>query len=418
MHTKRTLKKAVIVQNNPYTVPENRLAQYHGAIFAEAFTTLGVSATKMVLGDPATQRPQSPLLSVSSMRQRLDPEWWKNQGYDLIVFYGGQNPKNIPVLSAIKKGLPASPLILKMDAANGPSPQTFKHAVRSFCISYVKDRHGHVSAAAKGHGSAPPIISLARSAIKALISCNPAHSRQIAELFEVPDFISYENTSALLEAQQWADWYGRRDIRGKIIWLGYPVRDAFAQPQASVARKPNSIISIANWKHAKNLPLHSKSLALALGKNPSASATLIGENSKQLLDMTLRHMPEAATRITQINEISNTALPAHLQAAQVFQLCSFTEGICSAVIEALCCGCSAALSTGIGVPCFKEFTAQDCGTQAVANRPEDMANAILHELDLWSAGKRNPQHTRSVWSKTLSTPLCRHLCEVTGLELP
>lgn len=413
---KRTLQKAVIVQNNLYCMPENRLAEYHGAIFAEAFQRLGVSATKMVLGDPATQHPQSPILSISSMEQRLSPEWWKEQGYDLILFYGGHDLKNIPVLRAIKQGLPASPLILKTDAAYGPAIPTARQLGQTFRTFYIKDRHGHVGP--QGHGSAPPVLALARAMGKVFVNASPAYQRALVSLFEIPDYVSYENISALQEAQNWAIWNERQDLRDKIIWLGYPVREAFASPQTSVIRKTGSIISVANWKHAKDLPLHARALAVVLRERPSASATLIGEDSQRVLQMTLQHFPEAEPRITQINELSNKALPAHLQAAEVFQLCSFTEGICSAVIEALCCGCSAALSTGLGVPCFKEFVADDCGTQAISRRPRDMADAILHELDLWESGKRDPEHIRAVWSKTLVTNLCQHLCDATGLALP
>lgn len=412
---KRYLKKAIILQNNPYRLPENRLAEYHGATFAEEFHRRGVEATKMVVGDPEKDRPISDLLSISSMEQRLSPDWWRQQDCDLIIFYGGQNPKNIPVLRTIKQGLPNCSLVLKMDAAYGPFLPTLKQFVDSLRALYVKDRHGHVGP--QGHSSAPPILALARAAVKTLINCTPSHQRTLIRLFEIPDFVSYENVSALKEAQLWTEWHHRRALYQKLVWLGYPVRATFAAPRA-IERKPGSIISVANWKHAKDLPLHSKSLALVLEKAPQATATLIGEHSKELLQMVLHHSPAAETRIVQIDEISNKALPDYLHAAEVFQLCSLTEGICSSVIEALCCGCSVALSTGIGVPCFTEFADDNCGTQARTRSVPDMADAVLSELELWKLKKRDPNHIRQKWSRTLVPNLCEHICEVTGFQLP
>lgn len=412
------LKKAIILQNNPYRLPENRLAEYHGAIFAEEFRRHGVDATKMVLGDPEKDKPISPLLSVSSMNQRLSTKWWQSQAADLVIFYGGQDVKNIPVMRAIKEGLPNSKLILKMDAAYGPLTHSVTDIKKSIAAIYTKTRHGHWKHGKDGAIPGSFATAAATALIKTALSQTPRSIKKILSLFERADFVSYENASALTEAQHYCISHNRSDLATKIIWVGYPVRRTYLEPRPKIARKPASIISIANWKHAKDLGLHAAALAEVFRRHSTARFTLIGNNSSQLLDMIVSTLPSAAGRIEQINEISNQSLPDYLFRSQVFMLCSFSEGICSAVIEALCAGCSAALSTGIGVPCFTEFVADDCGTQANTRSVADMANAVLSELDLWKLKKRDPNHIRQIWSRTLVPNLCEHICEVTGFQLP
>lgn len=410
----RTIKKAVFLQNNKYVLPENRLAEYHGAIFAEEFQKMRVSATKMVLGDPNKDKPISELLSVSSMEQRLSPIWWKEQDYDLIVFYCGPNIKNIPVVEAIKRGSPKSVLILKMDAAYGPFIPNFKSFSKTISILYTKDRHGHVTQ--DGHGSAPALIALARALYRTIKYYLPAYQKQLIRLFELPNFVSYENTSALIEAKKWLESSGRPELEKKVIWLGYPVREIFDTLNSySIQRKSGAIISVANWKHAKDLNLHARAMAEIFKRNDKATFKIIGANSVDLYKKIIQLMAEAENRIERIDEVSNKDLPRHLQEAQVFMLCSFTEGICSAVLEALCSGCSAALSCGVGVPCFTEFVAEQCGTQAISRNPRDMANAVLNELELWQRGIRDSTHISETWSKTLVSNLNRHLCNTINL---
>lgn len=409
------LKKVIILQNNLYRLPENRLAEYHGAIFAEEFRRHGVDAIKMVLGDPEKDKPISPLLSVSSNKQRLSAKWWQSQAADLIIFYGGLNLNNIPVMTAIKQGLPEAKLILKMDTALGPhifTPRTiFTHLARS----YIKDRHGHVHNG--NHDQNSPLLASITAIIRTIRIASKGYQNKIHTLFSLPDYVSYELDRAVHEARKWAAYYQFDDIKDKFIWLGYPVRTEFATPRG-VNRKPGSIISVANWKHPKDLDLHSKALVKTMQSRTGASATLIGADSSTLLIMILGQDPTLASRIVQINEVSNKELPAHLQASEVFMLCSFTEGVCSAVIEALCSGCSVALSSGLGVPCFEEFASFGCGTQADSRTPSDMADAVLSELSAWESQTRNSERIRRTWSRTLVPNLCEHICEVTGFQLP
>lgn len=413
---KRMLRKAAFVQAVRYDADERRLAQYHGAIFADALRRRGVEATKTVVGDPAVDHPASPVLSVTSPAQRVSPDFWADQGYDLVVVYGGENTRNLPMLRAIKKGSPSTVVLLKMDAAYGPFRRTACEILRRARILYVKDRHGH--SGRSGHDKSPPPLALLRSVGAAIRMLPQSYEARTAELFAVPDYVSYELPSALAQAQDWLRATGHAALADKVIWLGYPVRDAFGDAAGNVERVPQSIISVANWKHAKDLPLHAAALARVFASNPQAVCTLIGANSADLQARVAKLAPGSASRIRRIDEVANSDLPRHLQAARVFMLCSWTEGYCSAVVEALCAGCSTALSTGLAVPCFAEFVAHGCGTQAASRSPDDMAAAVLGELAAWREGRRSPEPIRTVWRKSLVSNLCKHLCETTGLELP
>ena len=152
---------------------------------------MGVTATKLVLGDPVTQRPASPLLSISSMEQRLSPEWWEEQQYDLIVFYGGQDFKNIPVLQAIKKGLPGSKLILKMDASNGPTSRNLLDLLNCSKTIYLKARFGCWSQGGDGTFRASRVTALALAAANARRYMSEKYISNLTLLFTIQDYVSY-----------------------------------------------------------------------------------------------------------------------------------------------------------------------------------------------------------------------------------
>jgi glycosyltransferase involved in cell wall biosynthesis len=414
----RCLKKAVFVQSIPYSPLEGRLAQYHGAIFAEKLREWGVDATKMVVGNPTKQIPTSPLLSISSPKQRVSPEFWREQAYDLVVLYGSEDIRNIPMMRAIKQGSPKTVLILKIHSAYGPFVQNFNGILKNMCVTYAKTRYGHWARGKDGAIPGSIVISLLKTMLQVIRMSSPLYKYDLLRVYEASDFFSFENMYVVEQAKNFFQYNKRPDLASKIVWLGYPVRDQFASITEQTTKKAASIISVANWKYSKDILLHAAAIALILQTNPKVHFTVIGANSRNLYDRIIKLVPDAAPQITQIEEVSNKDLPGYLLAAQVFMLCSFSEGNCSAVLEALCSGCSAALSSGIAVPCFKEFVEHDCGTQAASRSPTDMAAAVIKELSAWESGGRDPLAIKDRWSKTLVSNLCKHICRTAGFELP
>ena len=393
--------KAIFLQNAYYNVPEGRLPEYHGAVFAQEFQRRGWDAVKNVFGNPEKDIPISPLLGVSSPEQRISPEYWRRQDCDLIVFYNGRGYSNIPVMRAIKEGSPRTKLFLKLDLPVTDTPRTPRGILNFALWKYVAMRHGRQRNG--DHDQCHPLTALAISAKHTMRALSSDYVRKASSLYEYPDFVTYENEN-LIEPQ--CEWFSRHacpDYSKKFMWLGFSVGSEFAYD--GTPKKPYSVISVANWKHAKDMPLQAAALAIAFRKNPHITFTFIGNNSAELEREILKREPAAATRIRRIDEVSHNLLPQFLKASQVFMMCSHTEGYCSAVAEALCAGCSAALTRGIAVPCFDVFAADGCGTQAVSRRPEDMAAALLDEINAWERGQRDPAEIAKKWSKTLAANL-------------
>ncbi|MEI8205756.1 MAG: glycosyltransferase [Kiritimatiellales bacterium] len=414
----KKLKKITFVQSAPYKEDETRLAQYHGAVFAEYLRGKGVDATKMVLGDSLKKKPSSPLLSISSYEERCSPEWWAKEDYDIVLVYGGMDFSYDPVFKAIKKGAPRTVVFLRMDAAYGPFFPKVRRLCQNFHITYVNDRYSHIFDPAVGHQSNSVFGALAIAAVNSLRVFSPRHTRAIVEHFQLPDYVTYENQSALDDAKKWIQEYGGKRVEEKFIWCGFPIRASFSRILSEVERKPASILSVANWKPQKDIALHAKTTKIVLERCPEATFTIVGENSRRVFDRISRIAPEHIARVNVVEEIENKDLPSLYQSHQIHMLCSKVEGICSTPIEALSSGCSAALPPGVGVPCFREFVANDCGTLAVSRSPEDMANAVLKELELWESGVRTAEHMRNEWARTRVDRLCDILLEKAQLELP
>lgn len=404
--------KITFLQSIPYSADESRLAKYHGAIFAEEFQKRGVACTKMVLGDPTVAKPKSPLLSVSTREQRCSPAWWREQACDVAVVYGGTTPHDNPVMRAIHEGSPSTKIVLKADAAYATPRQTVQGVLQAMRVAYVQDRHGHTRRGE--HDQSHPAVAALHAVACLVRLANPRYVRVHASTYRYPHVATFASQSVVEDQAAWLRHYGYVEEAERIRWHGYPVRKEFAYNGQS--KRPRHVISVANWKHAKDIPLHGKALAKAFDSEPLLTFTVVGANSAMLVNEILRYAPQARTAITQYDELSQTDLPGLLMDAQVFLLCSHKEGYCSAVAEALCAGCSTALSTGIGVPCFREFVANGCGTQARSRSPEDMADALLSEIRKWEDGQRSPRVIAQEWSKTLAPSLCDRIlryCDAT-----
>lgn len=397
--------KAVFVQSYlRYDKNEFRAAQYHGAIFAEEFCKNGHLAWKMVDGNPEVDIPISPLLLVSSQQQRISPDYWAEQKFDLIVVYGGHDLSFYPMYQAIKKGLPNCLLVLKTDAVHGMVEVSIKNILKTFTTYYVRIRNGGAKFLKWNGFDGTYKIPIIPSIVFAIGKCVKSflkHERKLLPLIDLVDYVSYENKYAIVETQDWLRRQKRKDLVDKIVWLGYPVRDSFALSIEGIIRQSNSIISVANWKHAKDIKLHAEAISLVFQKNQQSTLTIIGNNSDKLYDLIKRISPLHIHRVKVIKEIQNSELGKYLQCSQVFMACSIIEGICSTPIEAMSSGCSCALSSGCGVPCFSEFVQNNCGTQAKSRRPIDMAEAVLKELSLWQNGLRNSDTIKKEWSRTL-----------------
>ncbi len=396
--------KFIILQDIPYRKPEGALAQYHGAIWAEELRRRGHEATKMVVGDPATITPESSLLSLSTFEQRRNPFFWRGQKADCVLYYANPSKECNRVVRAIKEGSQATRVISRIEAMWAPEQWTVGSACKALVRHYVEARHCPTERFDREKRPIIPSLlrSIARESRRLLR--NPA--QDYLALAEASDVTTFFFPRLVEEAKRWLTSHGHPDLAERVQWAGYPVRPEF-HPVPDGSKVAGSVISVANWRHFKDPELTADAMVIVLRSNPNASYTVIGQKSERVANRILAAVPEAASRIQVFDHIDNWKIPGLLASSQVFLLCSYREGIPSVLSEALCCGCSLALSTGPAVDAFKDYLTFGDGTQACSRRPVDMADAVLHELEAWRNGNRS--NTGGNWEKSLVSTLCNQV---------
>ena len=399
--------KFIILQDIPYRRPEGALAQYHGAIWAEELRRRGHVATKMVVGDPATITPESPLLSLSTARQRTDPSFWRDQRADCVLYYANPSPDCVRVVRAIKSGSPATRVVSRIEAFWAPERWSVRRACNGFARRYVEARHCPTE---RFDRETRPVLSAvlraAAGEVRRMVR-NPAE--EFLRLADASDATTFFFPKLVDEAKSFLNGRGRPDLAAKVRWAGYTVRHEF-QPPANGVKRAHSVVSVANWRHFKDPELTADAMALVLSEVPDATFTVVGERSDRVADrIASARRPEVASRVHSFSHADNRTLPTWLSESQVFLLCSIREGIPSVLLEALCCGCSLALSTGPAVGSFREYLAGGTGSQAASRSPEDMAAAVLSEFRLWDCGTRNSDTLARHGNQSHVSALCDDL---------
>ncbi len=402
----RRLKTASFPLPMDYQVPELRFTLRDGARFCEHLQSRGVDATKLLRGDPAVQTPESPLLKLATSAQWIDPEWWRTERYDLVVMYG--RPRR--AMAAIRQGAPETILCLKMDAGYGVAAE-WVPSMSTLARRYVFYRTVQERPAL--HALARAMATLCRN------YWGPQAIVRQKRLFSLPHFILYEHPAALEQTAGWFRRHGLPEWCRKLALIAHPVRDELTCT-GNERREPDSMVSIANWTAAyKDARLLEATTHRVFARNATATLRLIGKGSLLLRERILEGCRASPDRIQALEFVHPTEMRQQLVDRQVYLGSSVCESFCIAVAEGLCCGCSAALAPGIGVPSFRYFASGGSGTVAGARSGEALAAAVETEFKRWRAGIHDPPASAARWGERFHTsPLTRKLCDLAGFSLP
>ncbi len=196
-------------------------------------------------------------------------------------------------------------------------------------------------------------------------------------------------------------WYYGKSLHDKIKLIPCPIASHF--DFADVPKK-EQFIAIGRWDdiHQKRPAFLRKTIEAALSVNKTVQCTILGQGNRDMLEWQKRLPEEMARRITVIEQIPNTSLPALYQSSMAMMCSSDWEGTHLVSAQALCCGCSVDAPHKEGMRIFQWYASSDSGTLAKGgDTPENLADALLEELSLWKEGKRNPKHISSHWTKRL-----------------
>ena len=374
--------KFIILQDLPYSLPEGPLAQYHGIIWAEELVRRGHEATKMVIGNPDIIKPVCPLLSVSTSKQRTNPAFWRNQRPDFVLYYAPFNKIGIQTLGAIREGWPSAFIVARHQGVFGFPQKTPRVIVDVLRYHFVQRRHCPTEGYEKQQS--PRTFAAIYALVKTVLGFFSFDKRLLVQMAELSDKVTFQTENCVADAKRLLR--SSPDLADKIDVMGYPIRKSFGvDPKGKTSK---SVISIANWRHFKDPELTADAMALVLSRDPEVTYTIVGRDSNRVADRLLTQCPNAKNNVRVFAQIPNSELPELLSTQQVFLACSWREGYCVALSEALASGCSLVCTSGAALRGFREHVEKGTGIQAKRRTPEAVARCVLNELSEWEKGTR------------------------------
>jgi hypothetical protein len=305
-----------------------------------------------------------------------DPSFWARQACDLVVANTWGSPRYSPMLRAIKSS--GSAIMIRMDSDGYNSPWNGLGRYISGSFHIFRER----SAA---------LIAMTKALAKGILYSIPlVYDQRMLDHLTLADAIGIESEGAYFLFARLLRSYRRDDLVEKLHVIRHPVVPEILNMNVPTAlARRNRIIAVGRWdSHQKDTPLLVKSLRKVLASRSDWEVHLYGAGDFVIRSL-MRGFPERVQDRMHLH--GPQPHDEILRAYGVAKICLFTsyyEGSPIAGAEALSLGCS--LVGPPDVPSMRDLCAPHFGTLAHSRRSDDMSAALGSEIQLWEAGKRQP----------------------------
>ena len=220
------------------------------------------------------------------------------------------------------------------------------------------------------------------------------------DLMVVQTTVARENWLAYLRK-------GGTEIDGShILAIPRPLRKAVQVCQLDQPRE-EKVVAVGRWlTRQKNAELLLRAWSIVERQHPSVVLQLVGQDAATALQ---RYGPELE-RVAPVEALEPSELGAVYASSRVCLVSSRWESYHQVAFEALANGCTVAGVPGLPIDEILRFS--DHGSRADAATPSALARAILRELDLWNAGRHEPEAVAAFWrARCERTQVCRQLAD-------
>lgn len=355
-------------------------------LFSRSFRRLGIES-KSIMPLPGYAADFADELIRTEYTNLESPDWWKSLGIDGVLLYSWGAPRYRRIAQAIRKA--GLKLAIFMDFSGD--------FIRWWRLpSYVQAKLAHRPDESLGvrwlaawrdwfHDAGTDVLRNRHlSAADVVILGNP---------------FCRENVTALKGLY-------KPSIARHAQILPCPIHERFFYDDASP--KEYRVIAIGRWDDERQ-------------KRPAFLAACL----ERLTVIDEQIVVDIYGNITPQLETWHASLPFHVQSRVLLQgflpneellgvyrrsmvsICSSSyESAHIVSVEALCCGCSIAAPPRDGLLSLRWYATEDggaAGTIAGSDTPESLADAVLHELQLWKTGRRDPSSISQAWTERVHT---------------
>jgi|YelNatPaOPRAMG01_1025707.scaffolds.fasta_scaffold10237_9 hypothetical protein len=364
--------------------------------------SLGVESRAIALR-PA-QPDDEPDLLRASMAELESAAWWAGHHLDGVVLYAWGAGRYRKIAQAIRAS--GAKLYVHMDTGGLISP-------------VVEWRHFLAGLSRAAQGEYGPTVGWCRFVGSTLL----AHSvgilwgdlRRVHHLRQA-DVVGAVSPIARQRLKQYCRIWGGQALENRVQLCPAPVAP-YLDYRGEL--KERQVIAVGRWGPSdavKRPELLMQTLAFVLAADPQVRAVIIGRDSERLGAQMREWDVGWSERVTLTGVLRNAAVRNYYCQSRVSLCTSRSESAHIASAEAVCCGCSIVGPRSPFLPSLPYYVSRQSGTLADNETPEAISHAVLQELALWDAGRRDPVAISRAWCAELhADKVARRILELMGL---
>ena len=360
-------------------------------LLCKGFQKIGIECKAIMPGPPMDVDQVEDLIR-TDYQNLENPEWWRSHGASGVVLYAWGSGKYTKIACAIKQA--GLTLVTHMDTAgmlgifNGFGK--FTHSLLAICKG---ESCNHLVAYSKF------VLRLAYTASLGILKNDLRRAQHLKQA----DIIGAITPIAMQRIQKVCRVYGGEALAKKVRLIP-PPSSPYMRYDPSIP-KESLVIAVGRWDDAKikGTELLQATVMTLLVKSSSAKVEIYGPIPAAMEHWQENLSDKIRDRVKLMGKVSNDVLAMALQRASISLCTSLREGYHTVSAEALCCGCSIVGPNVEEIPSMKYFTADGSGRMA-PRQSEALATAVLEELAIWHAGKRDPEAISERWTARLHAP--------------
>jgi len=354
-------------------------------LLSRGFCKIGVLSEVITLGSPT--RNELPQMNHATWHQMEDPDWWKSLDLNgLILITWGNWRFGTIVKAASQAGIRVAQMT---DTLGNSYP--------------MADFKAHLNAEKAHYWFEPRWKQVTRMLCKLpitlsirLVYRDRKDARAIAssEWFFAPTPGSAERYRKLIR------FFCGCEAAKKVRFIPFPVNFHFKY--SGKIKKQNEVVAVGRWDSTqKRTPLLMRTISRSLDTRPNLKFRIFGRLTPELEEWHRSLSPAHREKVTLEGMVDNSVLAEGYQRAKVILVSAAYEGCHNASAEALCSGASVVGCRSPFLGVLEWHASKNSGRLADSDSDEALSTALMHELDAWDRGERDPVTISHDWASVL-----------------
>jgi glycosyltransferase involved in cell wall biosynthesis len=335
---------------------------------------------------PGVSRPgETPGVLRGTTEELESADWWRAQGFELVVLYAWCDPKYRNIAEAVRAA--GARLVQNLDTGGMFTP--YGGFMEWFRVCSTM-------------GSGPQRVRLKFLAFaRAMRDLFPfVYEKKRLAMMDCSDAIAVVSEPAAASLRSYAAALGHPELNRKIMVVPHPV----SPKMRPGAEKSRHVLVVGRWRpadwHQKDPRLTIQVLNAFLADFPSWTAEIVGSGGGDL-GKSAACGEGVNERLMFRDEIPHGEMAARYQKSSIILCCSRYESFHIASAEALCCGCSVVVASHPLLASTAWFTTRDSGTVARDRSPCSLVEALSAEARAWESGSRDATAISARWTPSL-----------------